>query len=527
MNDTIRKTFTPKFLILLLVLWQFFSVLLMSIGAWPHETVWVSMALLAAFIVFSGSYHGLLLLIVSIPWYIALPGKGIGDMSMWRVLFALEFLVWFVRTAGVQNVLRLNIRQIFSRIACMPWDKYLGIFAAVALVVTLAVGRFRAQGLQQIAFWLNVYLLYVVAVNELTTKERVRETVRFVLYAAGTIVAVGFLQLGITLLTELDYFWSYWAVFVSKLYYGQDLASVLFYSNSWFSYTGGKELRMFGILPDSHAFALVCAFALGTLLTCLYWVRGKARYGVWAGVLAVCLALVFSGTRAVWVGMLAPLVVLGAAYAARMFRGPSRKLLASCILVLVLFGILPYMHAGLQYIRTRSSGQLSNRIQSIYDLDESSNSGRLYIWKESLAAFASHPFGVGLGNFLTTLDTKAQDFDSAGNELNERFNVPQRYVTAHSLYLQLLVELGFLGFAAFSVFIVVYLRELWKFLKAHAKEDNWLIFLAIQSAAVTLWILAAAVFDVTLFNDRVLMLFFFNIALSGSVLKHYTSWNRN
>jgi len=38
---------------------------------------------------------------------------------------------------------------------------------------------------------------------------------------------------------------------------------------------------------------------------------------------------------------------------------------------------------------------------------------------------------------------------------------------------------------------------------------------------MVLWILAAAVFDITLLNDKILMFFFINIGLAGVIVKRY------
>jgi hypothetical protein len=47
----------------------------------------------------------------------------------------------------------------------------------------------------------------------------------------------------------------------------------------------------------------------------------------------------------------------------------------------------------------------------------------------------------------------------------------------------------------------------------------------LQSCVVVLWILGASVFDVTLFNDKVLMFFFLTLALSGIIVRNYEKFS--
>ena len=62
------KKFSVNFIILVLVIWQFFSVLLMAIGNWPVEVVWVNLFISLIFLLLADNFHSLLFLIVSIPF---------------------------------------------------------------------------------------------------------------------------------------------------------------------------------------------------------------------------------------------------------------------------------------------------------------------------------------------------------------------------------------------------------------------------------------------------------------------------
>ena len=54
--------------------------------------------------------------------------------------------------------------------------------------------------------------------------------------------------------------------------------------------------------------------------------------------------------------------------------------------------------------------------------------------------------------------------------------------------------------------------------------EDFLIYFVAQALLMVLWILAAAVFDITLLNDKVLMFFFINLGLGGLIVKRYQEY---
>ncbi len=245
---------------------------------------------------------------------------------------------------------------------------------------------------------------------------------------------------------------------------------------------------------------------------------------LWSGIRFASLGLILSGTRAVWVGMLAPFVAIIWAYGKGFQRHLAKKFIWPFIIIFVLFAASPLINLGFNYLRINAfKEEFLSRAQSIYDLQESSNIGRLKIWKESLAFAAKHPFGVGFGNFITSLDNSGQEktYQDLAGEVNERYNLPQRYVSAHNLYLQVLVETGIVGFLLFCGFWLVMIRAFWRFLMHYKNVEDFLVYFVAQALLMVLWVLGAAFFDITLFNDKVLMFFFLNIGLAGLIVKRY------
>ena len=530
----------------------------MAIGTWPMEVAIANTVVLAVFIVLAQPYYSVLLLTLSIPFFVILPNPFLDSFPMWRILFLLLFGVWLVRLLVAQRERLLKVSEIqrwykekpmtgarvreilshaFERInsRLMPWDKVAGLFLIIA-VFSLLVARFPVHGLKQILFIVNIYVFYLVIIHAVTDAVKVKELIRYTMYSLGIMLALGFAQYLATMFAEPYYFWQYWATLVSSLYYGQPLGEVLSYSNSWFSYSGGSQaLRMFGILPDTHAFGVMAIFLLSFLVPYVHsqqsnvvkTIRSQKWY-LLAAIALAAFAIMASGTRGVWVAMLAPLGVAIVSYWRKFLPGFMKIMFAVYALVIALFILSPFITQALNFIRTIDvDDDFLSRASSIYDLKEDSNAGRLEIWQESAKYAALHPFGVGYGNFIVSIVHEIPEqasFEEVSALKNLRYNLPQKFITAHSLYLQLLVELGFAGLLAFILFWWEYAEQLWKFLKRYGSSNAHYVNLVASLALAFIWLLAYGAFDVTILNDRVLIYMFLGLAISGLIFAKYDSF---
>jgi O-antigen ligase len=512
---TIKELPRLKILVIAFVIWQYLTILAISMLGFGSYLIWLNLGLLVTFILVAPVYESLLLLILSLPFYVVLPNPRFDSFSTWRVLFFILFLVWIIREK------KLNFRTIHF----LPWDKYLGWFALIGLVLGLVFGTFKFEAVKHLVFYVNIYFLYIVLINTLRGKQQIFELIRYVIWSLTIIVTLGFAQLFGTFTTNLDVFWVYWASNFTKLYYGNNFANVSLFSNSWFSYTGGaRELRMFSIMPDSQSFAYICFIGLciGTALTRSVFVH--VRKWLWSGIRFAALGVILSGTRAVWVGMALPLAAVIIAYYKKFQTHLAKKYLWPFIIIFALFILSPFINKGLAYLQVTSFKEsFIDRATSIYNVNEQSNQGRLEIWKNTSLYFFKHPWGIGFGNFIaTTVETGDFDnYETASKQLNTKYNLPAKYVSAHSLYLQVLVETGLLGFLVFCMFWYSILKYFWDFIKNYKHVEDFLIYYVAQAFLMVLWVLGASFFDITLLNDKVLMFFFINIGIAGLIVKRY------
>ncbi|QQS22591.1 O-antigen ligase family protein [bacterium] len=486
------------------IAWQFISVGLISTNVWPDSVALINLALLSALFVILPKLDAVGLFLLSLPFMIVLP---IGELPMWRPLVAWLFLVvcakYLLQNLGGIKELTLKSLKMFA-----PWDKWLFGLLIIG-VLSLLAARFKIHGAKQIIFLFNIYLLYVTCLIAAAGKEFLSSLLYYVKFSLLITVILGFVQYGASLLATPYYFWQYWATLVSSSYYGDSLGEVLSYSNSWFSANGGgQSLRMFGILQDTHAFSVIVIFALalwiarfaGRSLKSLPWY-------FWVGLVGLCFAVIASGTRGAWLAMLAP-VAVGLFLLAR-HRARSLLLLpfVSYGIVVVLFVLSPLISSGLNLIRTiNTDDNFLDRATSIYDLNESSNVGRLEIWKSSINYAFTHPLGTGYGNFISSIThSNSSNFEEVAGEKNLRYNLPQKFITAHSLYLHLLVELGVAGLILFGIVWLSFFKNIWLKLKSYQFEFNAHTALLLNIGLAMVWLLAYGFFDVTILNERVLL----------------------
>ena len=512
--------FKQKFYLTVFTIYQLFSTALIATGAWPADLVYLNLAIQLAAILLFDLEHALYSVVLTIPFYLAVPNPKFDSLSAWRFTFAALFAVfwWKYKYRGGQ------------KIRGFAWDPSL-VWLAAAIIISIALEPFKTVGAKKILFVVNAYLIYLVAYNLITTKARIITFSKTIFTALAMIVLLGYVQFAGTFATTTYHFWQYWATLISRAYYGKTLSDTLVYSNSWFSFykNAPPALRMFSILPDSHAFAVLAMFSMPFAAALLFFTAEKwKKVLLWIFIALAAAAISFSGTRGVWAGILAPLLVLIYLYT----RHWGRKLIAAMFIPLVLFivflGASPLIQKGVNAIRSgTNTGNFIERASSIYNLNDPSNAGRIAIWKNTLQFAAKHPlFGAGFGDFVITLDQNNQpsaSFQQLAQQKDQAYNLPKQYVTAHNLYLDFLAETGLVGLVMFLFYLKEIFAAFWKFFKAHYLfAADGLIFLAVNLGLYLAWLFAYSLVDGTLLNDRVLMFFFLILAISASIIRVYS-----
>lgn len=472
---------------------------LVALGLWPREAILFLSGLLLFYFIFAPLAEATVFFVASIPLFAALPlTEGFDTLANWRIFAAALFISYLI-----------NVRPSLKQIKWTRLGIYAVIFFAIGLLSLWGAVN-PAVGLKKIIFLLNLLLLYPAASAVSREPGGFLKIIRAGLTASYLMLAIAFLQLVAVFRYPLFVFWQFWADKVIAAFYGQNLAGLLSYSNTWFSYFADKPpvLRLFSLMPDSHSFAMFLITALifisFTLLQGDNWKR--KRWWILAGL--VQLGIILSGSRGAWLSIFPVLLIVFCVW--RRFRNLLFQKIFKILLVFFLMFIMASFYPPLLYrFQDWQSGQISEsekgeifaflkRAKSISDISETSNLGRWEIWQKSFESLIKKPLlGVGFGNYPLVLK---QEISSA-----------KKGASAHNLYLDLAAELGFLGLIFLVLIFYEFLKRSW--LGAKGARDPVLRSYAVAFGVFFIWILVYSFFDVVLLNDKVFLYFLTAAAL--------------
>lgn len=505
--------FFKKPLILILTI-EVVCVFLIASGIFPRILSLPLTLLLLFFIILYDNKKGLFLIVASIPFFVALPITSSFDyMSSWRILIATLFLSWIIKS-WLKNKKQLiaDLKQILSEKFIVLSALFL-LFAEFSLFNAVDFGI----GVKKILFFINVSLLYILILAIIKNKDDVLNLIKSVIFAVSSIIAIGFAQFFITFKYPLYNFWQFWSKNIIPALYGNSLGTLLQVSNSWFSYyeEALPTLRMFSVFPDTHSFALIGVLGSPAILTLMlyYWQNKKTRNWLIALNIFTILSIILSGSRGIWFSILFPITTLIVIFF--FFRSLWKKEIAKFVIsFFIIFAILfPFSSYIFQMTQPPSDTEnqsflIFERAKSISDLAELSNKGRLEIWKESFYSIAKRPFlGVGIGNYPVIL--------------NLEMKTSKQGASAHNIYLDIASEMGVFAVLVFIAIFIIILSDSITTIKK-IKDPIYYLFIFTFIVYIT-WIMCYSLFDVVLFNDKVLMLFMVNLGIIYTIKNIDTS----
>jgi len=509
---------------------EILTVILTSIGVFPREAILAMTGLLIFYFIFSKVEDSLILFIISIPLFAALPiSEKFDSMANWRILLAILFLVWFIKKyfslpstsilhsiEVVKNETKNSIKK--ARKSSLG---LLGLFVLLFLIVgilSLFVATDIIVGIKKILFLINIFLLFIVVQDIAKNREMRPRIIKAGAIAGAISLIVSYSQLIFVFLTPLYNFWQWWAKNVISVFYGSNLAKLLAVSNTWFSYYSDSPptLRMFSVFPDSHSFALFTIISLAFFSYLLF----KKNKKIWFLIIFSFLALVFCGSRGVWLSAAIPFGIIlilfiysffkrkdvghstshTTSHITHLARNNSRLIRTFIGFLLIFVVAFPVASLFMSQFSRGGDGTLAfKRAKSITDMEELSVKNRMGIWKTSFQSVLKHPIlGVGIGNYPIVLD--------------EDISAAKKGASAHNLYLDVASEMGLLGLIVLLLIFWQILKTATKYIK-HFKDQT---FPAIFTFFF-LWLLIYNLFDVVLLNDKVLLLFMVILGLIYSI----------
>lgn len=252
-----------------------------------------------------------------------------------------------------------------------------------------------------------------------------------------------------------------------------------------------NELRLTGSFkwPTSFAGWLIMLLPIG-LSACLFDLH-RSALRIWTGVVCAILiyALIFSYTKAAWIGFLTSLLFIGLLRKKRMVP-----------VVLLLFLVLPAVLPR----------QMIDYVQK--EIQLSSNLDRIELWKGAWNMFLQHPLiGIGLNTFTPNY---------------AKFGVTNTAIAAgyaHNTFLQIMAELGLFGLMTFIWILAAFFNSTIMFYRSTRERFYRSILLGLVAGLIAFLVQSSV--DTNLYSLQLAVLFWFIIGFTVS-LQRALSRNR-
>ncbi|OGN00462.1 MAG: hypothetical protein A3B91_04445 [Candidatus Yanofskybacteria bacterium RIFCSPHIGHO2_02_FULL_41_29] len=481
-------------------------------GILPREISIFLAVGLAVYVITAPIEDATLFFVRSIPLFIAIPiTTNYDNLNVWRILS----IILFLKLAHVTG-----LKYFFNFKEYSKHAKLLLIILFFA-VLSIVPAIDRGAAITRIIFFVNISLIGMVVYYLVQTNgELTKKLVKNITIPTIIVTVVGFIQLASTYFINIYQFMRIWGEGIQMRQFGvlwSEIAVRL--GNTWFAYYGDQlSLRVFSLFPDSHSFPqfvllglpAIFAISFSTLLASAQNVELKRLikkrsklFVLW--IPAMFLISILSGTRGIWAASVGVLIVISLV----LYRlknnevRPHYELFKYISLYLVVFFML-FMVAypifvSPQFLLSKGDwGLFSERIKSIIDFGETSNSQRIDIWKASLESIKNRPLlGVGIGNFPIVL--------------NQNIFLARAGSSAHNIYLHIASEMGILALVTAIWFLwLVFKKSYYNFV---SEKDPLLVTYFGATILFVPWVLIYSLTDVALFDERAFLIFVTTISI--------------
>ena len=343
-----------------------------------------------------------------LPFSFALNPIETVDLPIARVIVIALFLGWL---AGALLKKQIEVRALGVLSLFLFWLLWSTLSVLWALDPTWSM--------RKIVFLLNIGLLFPILVT-LTQETLAKVSQAFVIGAVG-IALVACVEASLQFFLPLENILTLWNTRVLPVFLGNNFSLVVTeYSSLLVNILGTTYLRATAFFPDPHTLSLYLGLALP--LVFIWQQRTKTLVArVSLGVVVIAILLTFS--RGAYVALL---LTYGGLLLMLLAKNPHRYGKYFLVGIMLLGGV---------FLGT----PIGPRILSSVATEDGSRIERLRLLDEALQASFERPLlGVGIGNYPLLVKPDAG------------FREP---IYVHNLYLDIVVETGFIGLLLFLSFI--------------------------------------------------------------------------
>ncbi len=416
-------------------------------------------------------FNWFLLLIVYLPFQIALNPRVGFDLSSLRVFICLLLLVC--------------LKEIYQRRFRIYNFQAVGLFLFLVLSSLSLIGAENVSwGMRKILFFISIFPIYLLVISLVNNYLKIEKIIKVLYISTGLFALVGLIQFLAQFVFSLERVYSFWAVNVLPIFSGFNLGSMILAYPSWLVNIGGQTImRAFSLFSDPHMFSFYLGLVLP--LTVFLYFKGFNKIILFVVYFLSFIALLFTFTRGAYLAIIITFLVL---FFLLWWKSTLKEkrfaLLFGLSLLIFVIPVTP----------------IADRFYSSFDLNEGSNLGRLEMWQQAGQTGLSYFWsGVGLGNYSL--------------EVNSQFDY-RNPITAHNLYLDIFSEMGIFTLVIWLILIFGTIGYLFR----KIKSDN-LKYLSISLIGSLIYFSVHSFFETAIYSPSVLALLMVILGLSFYVTK--------
>lgn len=431
--------------------------------------------------------------------YINLSMFPLASIYVFGFLFAILTLISFLKVG----------RRIF-----LPQPaKWMFVFLAIALFSII-----NAPDKRQVIIYVGQFLIYIAiyiaAVNLLESKKQILQSIKYILYGSIIPIAACLVQFVLSFISLQFIIDTFYKSIWGKLFIGTrglqrlegDAIVLINRATNVGSDAGDSLFRVFGTFVGPTGFGSYLML-MTVLAGALFIIQHRTkRIGISAtanGLLfgALSIFLILTWTRAAWLAFFiafAFVLVYKRTQNIKLFTGKNITLILAVIIIpVLLFVVLLLLNIPLA----------TTVLLSITTLGGGSTAARLATMLFAGQYIISHPFlGIGWGNYG----------HAAGINMSSS---TASFASAHNRYLELGVELGLPGLAAYLMIIISFMRQALALIRAPLNS----FYHTLGIAFFALWIgyLVKSMFAGSVIHPRTMVILWALAGIQAAAYQHY------
>ncbi len=415
-------------------------------------------------------YRWLLLLILYLPFQIALNPKNEYDLASVRVLIILFFIITFILIWQSKSA---NLADFLTR------PSWLLFFFLLWGLISLSGAPNPFWGLRKIIYFASIFPLYLIVIALVKNQKQIVKLIKFLLAGLSGLTLIGLLQFSSQFIFGLERVYQFWAINILPVFSGFKLGGMILNYPSWLVNLNGQTLmRAFSLFSDPHMFSFCLGLAIPLSVAGFLTCRNKPFFAVFY--LLFNAGLILSFARGAYLALIITLIVM----AWLIWRWLGNKIIPLLLLATTLVFWLPISPAA-------------DRFYSSFNPTEGSNAGRLAMWQQAGEIGVNHFWlGIGLGNYSLSLD----EFD---------YRNP---ATAHNFYLDLFSETGLLGLLLWLLLILSVLWRLFKKVNSTASYEQKIIGIGLIGSLI--YFASHSLFETAVYQPTILSVLMIILGLS-------------